>query len=220
MIRKVLLPSPKKPKRDGARHPKKKIIQRLVENKLIGRVSYEEYRDRVPRRLQRTAGALLATASLLSLHTPLGDRLFREAQIRPAQAPAHSRHRQRGRATRQADAQIRRPGNEHHLLRSLAEDVAPRPGAAEKQRAASRSGRSGEPAVRRRQLRLRDVRLRVGTLARRQTRAARSRGCWFRAADCCCSRPKTASPVRSPAGCGVAARTIGASSIASARNSD
>jgi ubiquinone/menaquinone biosynthesis C-methylase UbiE len=81
MIRKALLPTHKKLKRDATGHPKKKIIQRLVENKLIGRVSYEEYRDKVRDVYSGPQGALLATASLLSLHTPLGDRLFRERKF-------------------------------------------------------------------------------------------------------------------------------------------
>jgi ubiquinone/menaquinone biosynthesis C-methylase UbiE len=81
MIRKALLPRRKKPKRDAVRAPKRKIIQRLVENKLIDRVSYEEYRDKVRDVYSGPQGALLATASMLSLHLPLGDRLFRERKF-------------------------------------------------------------------------------------------------------------------------------------------
>ena len=44
-------------------------------------MSYEEYRDKVRDVYSGPQGALLATASLLSLHTPLGDRLFRERKF-------------------------------------------------------------------------------------------------------------------------------------------
>ncbi|HTU24101.1 MAG TPA: class I SAM-dependent methyltransferase [Pirellulales bacterium] len=81
MIRKALLPTPKKHKREPVARPKRKIIHRFVENKLIGRVSYEQYREKVRDVYGGPQGALLATASLLSLHTPLGDRLFRERKF-------------------------------------------------------------------------------------------------------------------------------------------
>jgi ubiquinone/menaquinone biosynthesis C-methylase UbiE len=81
MIRKVVLPRPKKRRREAAPQPKRKIIQRLVENKLIRQVSYEEYRDKVRDVYGGRQGALLATASLLSLHITLGDRLLRERKF-------------------------------------------------------------------------------------------------------------------------------------------
>jgi SAM-dependent methyltransferase len=81
MIRKVVLPRPKKRRREAAPQPKRKIIQRLVENKLIRQVSYEEYRDKVRDVYGGKQGALLATASLLSLHITLGDRLLRERKF-------------------------------------------------------------------------------------------------------------------------------------------
>jgi ubiquinone/menaquinone biosynthesis C-methylase UbiE len=80
MIRKVLLPKRKKhvDKTPGNR---KKTIQKLLENDLIRRVSYEEYREKVRDVYAGPQGALLATASLLSLHVALGDRLLRERKF-------------------------------------------------------------------------------------------------------------------------------------------
>ena len=59
------------------RRRKKKVVNRLVENKLIGRVSYDEYRERVRTVYDGPKGAMLATCSFLSLHTAMGNRLFR-----------------------------------------------------------------------------------------------------------------------------------------------
>ena len=81
MITKVQLPRRKKRSREAVPQPKIKIIQRLVENKLIRQVSYEQYRDKVRDVYGGKQGALLATASLLSLHIPLGDRLLRERKF-------------------------------------------------------------------------------------------------------------------------------------------
>jgi ubiquinone/menaquinone biosynthesis C-methylase UbiE len=79
MIRKALLPRPKRKKspRPGGR---RRILQ-LVENDLINRVSYDEYRDKVRDVYGGPQGAFLATASLLSLHIHLGDKLFRERRF-------------------------------------------------------------------------------------------------------------------------------------------
>ncbi len=60
--------------------PGKKLRQ-IVENDLISRVSVEEYRDKVRDVYAGQQGALLATASLLSLHSPLGERMFRRRQF-------------------------------------------------------------------------------------------------------------------------------------------
>ncbi len=62
------------------RHSKRKsrtALKRLIENDLIRRVSGDEYRRKVQRVYGGPKGALLSTASLLSLHVPLGERLFR-----------------------------------------------------------------------------------------------------------------------------------------------
>lgn len=58
-----------------------KIFKNLVEDQLIRRVSYEEYREKVRDVYSGPQGALLATASLLSLHTPMGERLLRERKF-------------------------------------------------------------------------------------------------------------------------------------------
>jgi ubiquinone/menaquinone biosynthesis C-methylase UbiE len=60
---------------------RKPVFNRLLENRLIGRVSFEEYREKVRDVYDGPQGALLATCSLLSLHTPLGARLFRERKF-------------------------------------------------------------------------------------------------------------------------------------------
>lgn len=68
------------------RKRKKSVINRLVENPLIGRVSYEQYRDKVRDVYDGPQGALLATASLLSLHIAFGERLFRKRRFELAGA--------------------------------------------------------------------------------------------------------------------------------------
>jgi ubiquinone/menaquinone biosynthesis C-methylase UbiE len=60
---------------------KPKVIHQLLEHKLIRRVSFEEYREKVRDVYDGPKGAMLATCSLLSLHTPLGQRLFRERKF-------------------------------------------------------------------------------------------------------------------------------------------
>jgi ubiquinone/menaquinone biosynthesis C-methylase UbiE len=57
------------------------FINRVVENDLIQQVSYEEYREKVKHVYGGPKGAMLATASMLSLHIPLGRRLFRTRQF-------------------------------------------------------------------------------------------------------------------------------------------
>ena len=58
-----------------------KALRRIVEHKHIRRVSYEEYREKVHDVYSGPQGALLSMASLLSLHLPLGERLFSQRQI-------------------------------------------------------------------------------------------------------------------------------------------
>ncbi|HEX4132050.1 MAG TPA: class I SAM-dependent methyltransferase [Pirellulales bacterium] len=53
----------------------------LVENDLIRRVSYEEYQAKVRDVYGGPQGALLAACSMISLHTPLGERLFRKRKF-------------------------------------------------------------------------------------------------------------------------------------------
>jgi ubiquinone/menaquinone biosynthesis C-methylase UbiE len=61
---------PKNPQR-------KNVFNRLLEDKLIQRVSFDEYRAKVRDVYAGPKGAILATCSLLSLHKPLGQRLLR-----------------------------------------------------------------------------------------------------------------------------------------------
>jgi ubiquinone/menaquinone biosynthesis C-methylase UbiE len=60
---------------------RKQALKRLIENDLIRRVSDEEYRKKVRRVYGGPQGALLSTASMLSLHIPLGERLFRKRKF-------------------------------------------------------------------------------------------------------------------------------------------
>jgi ubiquinone/menaquinone biosynthesis C-methylase UbiE len=61
--------------------PRRKVLQRLIENDLIRRVSYDEYRSKVQRVYGGPKGAFLATCSMLSLHIPLGERIFRSRRF-------------------------------------------------------------------------------------------------------------------------------------------
>jgi ubiquinone/menaquinone biosynthesis C-methylase UbiE len=63
----------------GAR--KKNVLNRLVENSLIERVSAEEYREKVRDVYDGPQGAVLAVCSLISLHTPLGERLLKQRKF-------------------------------------------------------------------------------------------------------------------------------------------
>jgi ubiquinone/menaquinone biosynthesis C-methylase UbiE len=62
-------------------HTRRKFFNRLLENDTIRRVSFEEYRDKVRRVYGGPQGAFLAACSLISLHTPLGERLFRRRKF-------------------------------------------------------------------------------------------------------------------------------------------
>jgi ubiquinone/menaquinone biosynthesis C-methylase UbiE len=59
----------------------KNVLNRIIENRFIEEVSYLQYRQKVRDVYDGPQGAILATCSLLSLHTPLGERLFRERQF-------------------------------------------------------------------------------------------------------------------------------------------
>lgn len=60
---------------------RKKVFNRLLEDDLIRRISYDQYRQEVRQVYAGARGAILATCSLLSLHLPLGERLFRERRF-------------------------------------------------------------------------------------------------------------------------------------------
>lgn len=63
-----------------------KLVNKIVENTLIRRVSYEQYRDKVRDVYNGPQGAILATCSLLSLHVTLGERLIRDRHFNLAGA--------------------------------------------------------------------------------------------------------------------------------------
>lgn len=75
------MPSALKSPAGKSRRDRRKVVNRLVENNLIRRVSYREYRDKVRHVYSGPQGALLATCSMLSLHIPLGERLFRNRKF-------------------------------------------------------------------------------------------------------------------------------------------
>jgi ubiquinone/menaquinone biosynthesis C-methylase UbiE len=60
---------------------RKSMFNRIMEHRLIGKVSFEQYKEKVRDVYDGPQGALLATCSLLSLHTPLGARMFRERKF-------------------------------------------------------------------------------------------------------------------------------------------
>lgn len=66
------------------RHEERKqttAFKRLIQNDMISRMSDEEYRKKVRRVYGGPQGAFLSTASMLSLHIPLGERLFRKRKF-------------------------------------------------------------------------------------------------------------------------------------------
>ena len=70
------LPFPQRGKK-----PRGKVFNRIVENDLIRRVSFDEYRDKVRDVYDGPQGALLATCSMLSLHVTFGERMLRERRF-------------------------------------------------------------------------------------------------------------------------------------------
>ena len=86
-----ILPSPpRKPARPPKTAGKKKnVVTELLEHDLHRRVTYQEYRDTIRDVYDGPQGAFLNAFSVLSLHTPLGDRLLKERKfdLRGAKAP-------------------------------------------------------------------------------------------------------------------------------------
>ena len=75
---------PKLLERTSRRRPRRRrreVLHRLIENELIRRVSADEYRNKVKRVYGGPKRALLATCSMLSLHLPLGERIFRSRKF-------------------------------------------------------------------------------------------------------------------------------------------
>lgn len=74
------MPSPTNKRRLNRRLRKQRRrqkIHKLIASDLIRRVSEEEYRDKVKKVYGGPQGAFLLAASMISLHVPLGERLFR-----------------------------------------------------------------------------------------------------------------------------------------------
>lgn len=68
-------------KRRAKRQKRRQVLHRIISNDLISRVSDDEYRKKVKRVYGGPKGALLAAASMVSLHIPLGKRLFRKRKF-------------------------------------------------------------------------------------------------------------------------------------------
>ncbi len=68
--------SPKERKKSRSKPSGIDALNRMVENDLVHRLSDDEYREKVKDVYGGPKGALLSTCSMLSLHIPLGKRLF------------------------------------------------------------------------------------------------------------------------------------------------
>jgi len=68
-------------KRSLKRRKRRKVLHRLISNNMILQVSDDEYRKKVKRVYGGPKGALLAAASWVSLHAPLGERMFRKRKF-------------------------------------------------------------------------------------------------------------------------------------------
>lgn len=68
-------PRSSKPQRGGKKF---NPVNRLIENDLIRHVNFDTYRDEVRKVYGGPQGAFLATASLLSLHSPLSERWLKK----------------------------------------------------------------------------------------------------------------------------------------------
>jgi ubiquinone/menaquinone biosynthesis C-methylase UbiE len=75
------IPKERRSRRGRRQRRPRKVLHRLIENDLIRQVSGEEYRSKVQRVYGGPKGALLTTCSMLSLHIPLGERIFRSRKF-------------------------------------------------------------------------------------------------------------------------------------------
>ena len=73
--------SPPRRRHSSASEKRKPVFNRILEHRLIGKVSFEEYQDKVRDVYDGPQGAFLAACSLISLHSPLGARMFRERKF-------------------------------------------------------------------------------------------------------------------------------------------
>lgn len=74
-------PVPRRRGRLAGRRSRPKVFNRLLENRLIQRVSFQEYRDKVRDVYDGPQGAMLAACCMLTPHTTLGERLFQRRQF-------------------------------------------------------------------------------------------------------------------------------------------
>lgn len=65
----------------GRKRGRRNVLNQLLENPMIRKVSYQKYRDKVRDVYDGPQGAILAACSLLSLHTPFGNRLLRQRKF-------------------------------------------------------------------------------------------------------------------------------------------
>ena len=63
--------------RQPRRDPRQPVVRRLIENDVVRKLSFDEYRRRVRKVYDGPQGAALSTLSALSLHMPLGERLIK-----------------------------------------------------------------------------------------------------------------------------------------------
>ena len=71
----------KTPRGRSSRRRRRAALNRIIENDLIKRLSDDEYRHKVKRVYSGPQGAILSTCSMLTLHVPLGERIFRKRQF-------------------------------------------------------------------------------------------------------------------------------------------
>jgi ubiquinone/menaquinone biosynthesis C-methylase UbiE len=65
----------------GVNERQQPVLNRLLEHRLIEKVSFEKYQEKVRDVYDGPQGAILAACSMLSLHTSLGARMFRERKF-------------------------------------------------------------------------------------------------------------------------------------------
>jgi len=77
----MLTKKKKRQRHHTQRRKDRKLLNRIVENDLIREVSHDEYRDKVRNVYDGPKGAILNMCSTLSLHKPLGERLFKDRKF-------------------------------------------------------------------------------------------------------------------------------------------
>jgi len=68
-------------KRRAKKKPRRKVLHRIISSDFVLRMNDDEYRRKVRRVYGGPKGALLTVASTLSLHIPMGERLFRKRKF-------------------------------------------------------------------------------------------------------------------------------------------